>query len=157
MSYLSMDDPGFWTRCPKELEPLVQGGLGASYFLMGAQAQDPPTVIAVRMGPNWVLARHAHDCPRFEVVVQGTLDVGDRVLKPGDVMFSEAGVAYGPHVAGPEGCTTFEFFTNYRASHVTLIETPEGLVECDIATPEGLRRMQGHMERTAADHAARTG
>jgi hypothetical protein len=150
MTFLAMDDPQFWTRCPEELKPLAQGGLGAAYFLMGQQSENPPTVIALRMGPNWKTARHAHDCYRFEVVVQGTLDVGERVLKPGDVMMTEPGVAYGPHVAGPEGCTTFEIFTNYRASHVTLIETPEGLVECDIATADGLKRMQEHMERVGA-------
>jgi len=150
MAFLSMDDSEFWARCPKELEPLMQGGLGASYFLLGKQMDNPPTVIALRMGPNWVTARHAHDCHRFEVVVQGTLDVGERILKPGDVMITEPGVAYGPHVAGPDGCTTFEIFTNYRASHVTLIEEAEGLVECDITTPEGLQKMQALMQRAAS-------
>jgi anti-sigma factor ChrR (cupin superfamily) len=147
-----MDDPDFWARCPKELEHLVRDSnigesVGSSYFLLGQPKDDPPTVIALRMGPNWVSARHAHDCYRFEVVVQGTLDVGERVLKPGDVMLTEPGVAYGPHVAGPEGCTTFEIFTNYRSSYVTLIEEPEGLVECDLSTTEGLHRMQDFMER----------
>jgi hypothetical protein len=149
MAFLSKDDPGFWARCPKALEPLLQGGLGASYFLLGDQADNPPTAIVLRMGPNWVLARHAHDCHRLEVIVQGSLDVGERVLGPGDVMISEPGVAYGPHVAGPDGCTTVEVFTNYRASHVTLIETPDGLVECDLATAEGLQRMQDHMRAAA--------
>ena len=101
-------------------------------------------------GPaGFVLARHAHDCFRFEVVVQGTLDVGERILKAGDVMLTEPGVAYGPHVAGPEGCTTFEFFTNYRSSHTTLIDGADGLVECDITTAEGLQTMQELMQRAA--------
>ena len=154
MAFIAMDDPEFWGRCPKELEPLLQGGLGAAYFLLGKQADDPPTVIALRMEPGFVLARHAHDCFRFEVVVQGTLDVGERVLKAGDVMISEPGVAYGPHVAGPEGCTTFEFFTNYKSSHTTLIDGAEGLVECDITTAAGLAKMQELMERAAAEVGA---
>ena len=149
MTFLAMDDPSFWQRCPKELEPLLRNGIDASYFLLGKEADDPPTVIALRMAPNFVSVRHAHHCHRFEVVVQGTLDVGERILKPGDVMITEPGIAYGPHVAGPEGCTTFEFFTDYKASHVTLLEESGGLVECDIATPAGLQKMQELMQRAS--------
>ena len=154
MTFLAMDSPEFWGRCPKELEPLLQGGLGASYFLLGKQTDNPPTVIAVRMAPNFVSVRHAHPCHRFEVVVQGTLDVGEHILKAGDVMITEPGVAYGPHVAGPEGCTTFEFFTNYTSSHITMIEEPEGLVACDIATAAGLQKVQDLLERAAAGASA---
>jgi len=150
MAFLSMDDPQFWARCPQELEQVVHGGLtGLSYFLLGERADNPPTVVALRMGPNWILPRHAHDCYRFEIVVQGTLDVGERVLKPGDVMLSEPGIAYGPHRAGPEGCITFEIFTNHRASYVTLLDGPEGRVECDISTAEGMQKMQDLMRRAA--------
>jgi hypothetical protein len=150
MTYLSMSDPQFWARCPEELQPLVDKGLGASFFLLGQRSENPPTVIALRMEPDFVLARHAHNCHRFEVIVQGSLDAGERILGPGDIMFSEPGTAYGPYVAGPEGCTTFEFFTDYRSSHTTLIDTGEGLVECDIATAAGLETMQEFMQRTAA-------
>lgn len=153
MTFLTMDDPGFWARRPAEVEALFSSGLGAAYFLMGEQKDNPPTVIALRMPPNFVLARHAHDCFRFEVLVQGSLDVGDRVLKSGDVMLTEPRVAYGPHVAGPDGCTTFEFFTTYEASHTTLVENAEGLVACDITTLEGLQKMQELMQRAAQQAA----
>ncbi len=154
MAFLSMSDADFWNRTPKELEHIVQGGLtGLSYFLLGDRKDNPPTVVALRMGPHWVLPRHAHDCHRFEIVVQGTLDVGDRILKIGDVMVSEPGIAYGPHIAGPEGCTTFEIFSNHRASYVTLLETANGQVECDIATPDGMQKMMDIM-REAARKAA---
>jgi hypothetical protein len=147
MAFLAMDDAQFWDRCPKELEPLMRSGIGAAYFLLGEQKANPPTVIALRMEPNFVLPRHAHDCWRFEIVVKGTLDVGERILKPGDVMLTEPGIAYGPHVAGAEGCTTFEVFTNYVASHTTLLEDGKGLVACDITTPAGLEKMQDLMLR----------
>jgi|SRR6266540_6443587 hypothetical protein len=148
MAFISMDDPTFWSRCPKELEHLVQGGLtGLSYFLLGERKDNPPTVVALRMGPGWVLPRHAHDCYRFEIVTQGTLDVGERILKTGDVMISEPGIAYGPHVAGPEGCTTFEIFSNHKASYVTLLDLPEGPVECDVSTAEGMQKMLDVMRR----------
>jgi hypothetical protein len=77
------------------------------------------------------------------------LDVGERVLKPGDIMISDPGIAYGPHVAGSEGCTTFEIFSNHTASYVTLLDTPQGRVECDISTPEGMRKMQEIMVEAA--------
>jgi hypothetical protein len=80
-------------------------------------------------------------------VTHGTLDVGDRILKPGDVMISEPGIAYGPHIAGPEGCTTFEIFSNHKASFVTLLDGPDGRVECNMATPEGMQKMQNLMRR----------
>ena len=150
MPFIAMDDPEFWKRTPKELENIVQGGLtGLSYFLLGDKKDNPPTVVALRMGPGWVLPRHAHDCSRFEIVVQGSLDVGERVLKPGDIMISDPGIAYGPHVAGPEGCTTFEIFSNHTASYVTLLDTPQGRVECDISTPEGMRKMREIMVEAA--------
>ena len=79
--------------------------------------------------------------------MQGSLDVGDRTLKPGDVMISEPGLAYGAHIAGSEGCTTFDIFSNHRASYVTFVDTPEGHVECDISTPEGMKKMEQVMLR----------
>lgn len=57
--------------------------------------------------------------------MQGTLDVGERVLKPGDVMITEPGVPYGPHTAGPQGC--------------------------DLTTVEGMQKMQELMGRGRAD------
>lgn len=149
MAFVSMDEPEFWAHCPKELEHLEGGLSGLAYFLLGERKDNPPTVVALRMGPGWVLPRHAHDCYRFEIVVQGALDVGERVLKPGDVMISEPGIAYGPHVAGPEGCTTFEIFSNHKASYVALLDMPEGRVECDVSTPEGLQKMRDVMRRAA--------
>jgi hypothetical protein len=150
-SFLSINDPEFWKHYPEELKDLAgtppEGITGLAYFLLGDRKDNPPTVVTLRMGPNWVLPRHAHDCHRFEVVVQGSLDVGDRTLKPGDVMISEPGLAYGPHIAGPEGCTTFEIFSNHRASYVTFVDTPEGRVECDMSTPEGLKKMEQVMQR----------
>lgn len=154
MAFISMDEPKFWENCPKELEHLIQGGLtGLAYFLLGDKKDNPPTVVTLRMGPNWVLPRHAHDCYRFEIVAQGTLDVGERILKPGDIMISEPGISYGPHIAGPEGCTTFEIFSNHKASYVTLLDLPEGRVECDVSTPEGQEKMREAMQQALQDVA----
>ncbi|MGE0821904.1 MAG: cupin domain-containing protein [Candidatus Binatia bacterium] len=154
MPFIGMDEAEFWAHCPKDMAHVIQGGItGLAYFLLGEKKDNPPTVVALRLGPGGVLPRHAHNCYRFEIVVQGTLDVGERVLKPGDVMISEPGIAYGPHFAGPQGCTTFEIFSNHEASYVTLLDTPEGRVECDVSTPEGLETMRRLMRQASHDSA----
>ena len=151
--FLSIRDADFWTRCPDKLRPMQEGRLtgGLAYFLMGTEAENPPTIAALRLGPGDVLPRHAHECYRFEIIVQGTLDVGDRVLTVGDVMVSEPHVAYGPHIAGPEGCTTFEIFGSLKASHTPIFETPEGQVQIDASTPEGRDRVVAIATRLRAD------
>ena len=144
MAFMSIRDPEFWKNCPEELKHVQEGrGEGAAaYFLMGERKDNPPTVVALRLPPNGVLPRHAHDCYRFEVVVQGSLDVGDRILTPGDVMVSPPNSLYGPHIAGPEGCTTFEIFSNHKASYTPIVELEEGMVQFDVGSREGHQRMR---------------
>jgi hypothetical protein len=81
MAFMSIDEPEFWKNCPKGLELIAKSmegtGGGVAYFVMGDPEKNAPTVVALRMAPNWILPRHAHDCYRFEIVVQGTLDVGE--------------------------------------------------------------------------------
>ena len=87
---------------------------------------------------------------RFEVIVRGTLDVGGgRMLKAGDVMVSEPHVFYGPHFAGPEGCTTFEIFSNHAASHEAILDLAGATVKFDVSRPGEFRRM---MEAQRAVH-----
>ena len=44
------------------------------------QAWQAPAVVRLVMPPNYVLFRHTDICHRFEVVVQGSLEAGGRVL-----------------------------------------------------------------------------
>jgi hypothetical protein len=77
--------------------------------------RDAPLAMLLRLQPGQVLRRHSHACFRVEVLVQGTLDVGNgRILRPGDVATSAPGEAYGPHVAGPEGSLSVEIFSSAR-------------------------------------------
>jgi hypothetical protein len=94
-------------------------------------AVDAPAVVMLEMPPDYVLFRHAHICHRFEVVVKGTLRAGDRTLYPGDVMSARPGEWYGPHVAGPEGCTTAEVFGTLDGVFRVLAETADGHREFD--------------------------
>ncbi len=98
-----------------------------AYFAMGDPDDERTPVAAVlRMPPHHVLPRHAHPAARFEVLVQGTLDIGDRVLNPGDVMVTQANEMYGPHTAGPDGCTTVEIHGAKAGAGRAIYETEEG-------------------------------
>ncbi len=157
MPFMSITDPDFWKNIPQGLE-LIQTSMegtggDVAYFVMGERKDDAPTVVALKMAPNWVLPRHAHDCYRFEVIVQGTLDVGDRILKVGDVMVSEPNVFYGPHIAGAEGCTTFEIFSNHHASHEATMEIGGKVMTFDVAQPGEFHRMM-EAQRAAQKQSA---
>jgi hypothetical protein len=60
-------------------------------------------------------------------VVRGSLEIGDgRIAGPGDVFTAGAGTLYGPHTAGPEGCTTIEFFGELDGMFRMMYEGPDG-------------------------------
>jgi hypothetical protein len=73
-----------------------------------------PAAVLLYIAPGQVLRRHAHDCFRVEVVIQGSVDIGDRILYPGDVSAARPGKFYGPHAAGPDGCLSVEIFSAAR-------------------------------------------
>lgn len=68
----------------------------------------------------------------MEIVVSGSLLVGDDVLGPGDVMTSRADEMYGPHVAGPEGCVTFEIFGRLDGTSRTTYDIENGPVTVEM-------------------------
>lgn len=146
-SFLSVDDPDFFDHIPPHLRHMQSGrdGGNIAYFLMGKAESNPPTVACLKIPPGGIIGRHTHSCWRFEVVVRGSLDVGERVLKPGDVMISEPHVFYGPHQAGPEGCTTFEIFGDHDGSHAPILDMGNGLKTFDSAVPEQLAQLRDIM------------
>ena len=131
MAYHSPRDPGFWDLEPDFLRPVQDAckpfGIDIVHFVLGdPDVSTTPVAAMLRLPPNGVLARHAHPVVRFEVVVQGSIDVGERVLQPGDVMVSPAGEFYGPHVAGPDGCTTVEVFSSIAGTGNVIYDTADG-------------------------------
>jgi hypothetical protein len=100
------------------------------------QEWSAPAVVMLEMPPNYVLFRHAHICHRFEVVVKGSLQAGGRTLRPGDVMTARPGELYGPHIAGPEGCTTAEVFGSHEGVYRVLAESAGGVREYDFREGE---------------------
>jgi hypothetical protein len=101
-----------------------------------AQDRDAPAVVVLKMPPGYRLFRHAHICHRFEIVVAGTLEADGRTLRPGDVMTARPGEPYGPHVAGPDGCTTAEVFGSLDGVFRVIAEGREGIREYDFRDGE---------------------
>jgi hypothetical protein len=124
-------DSGFWDSEPELLRPLQAAcqpfGLRIRHFVMGdADDAATPTAAVLEMPPGYVLPRHAHPCERLEVIVAGSLQAGDDVLVPGDVMATPAGEMYGPHTAGPGGCTTVEIFSSITGNGNITLDTEDG-------------------------------
>jgi hypothetical protein len=111
---------------------------GTQVFVLADDPTDAsaPAVVLLKMPPGYQLFRHAHICHRFEVVVQGTLEANGATLHPGDVMTARPGELYGPHIAGPDGCTTAEVFGSLEGVFRVLAEGPDGLREYDFLAGE---------------------
>jgi hypothetical protein len=157
MTFYSIDEDDLWGRDNKAMAQIAEAGgmdgISTADFVLGNPEDNAPVVKFLRMDPGYVLPRHGHNCYRVEIVVQGSMDVGDRILRAGGIMFSEPGMLYGQHVAGPEGCTTVEIFSNFNASHGLILEGPAGLEECDLWTQAGARRI---VELVTKQREART-
>lgn len=116
------DTPEYWANVGGDFaEEIAAGaaGVGAklAHFVMSYDKNDMDAPLATMfyMPPNFTLLRHDHDCFRVEVVVQGSVTVGDKVLRPGDLSISRPGEPYGPHIAGPTGVLTVEIFSKQGA------------------------------------------
>jgi hypothetical protein len=155
---ISMTEAAYWT-VPERLAPLARSDeeMGRTTFWnLGPDDPSTPLIALLDMPPGRVIARHAHQCERFEMVVRGSLDVGDRMLHPGDVMTAAPGEFYGPKVAGPEGCTTVEVFSKQVgvAGEILYELTDGSQVGVDHLAgerpPAELAGMEGVAERVAA-------
>jgi hypothetical protein len=145
----AISDPDYWGRWPDHLKLVGEltkaVGLEGTAFVLGEpDDEDAPAAAIMRMPPNYVISRHAHPAERLEVIVAGSLNVGDRVLGPGDVMQARAEEAYGDHIAGAEGCTTIEIFGKLSGLHQLYFSTPDGVLSVDIAAP-GAKAMLAKM------------
>lgn len=115
MTFLEMDSDKFWaTPDGWEWSEEVSTELDvrtALFFLGDPNDDSTPIAVALELQPGGQILRHSHPCDRFEVIVRGSLEIEKgRFLTVGDVMVAKEGEMYGPHRAGPEGCTTIEVF-----------------------------------------------
>lgn len=91
--------------------------LGSIVLADDVDDQAAPVASILKIAPNDVLPRHAHDCHRVEIILEGSLATGSgEVLTPGDIMVSRRGEFYGPHTAGPDGCLSVEIFSAQRGT-----------------------------------------
>ena len=93
---------------------------------------ETPAFAVFKMAPGSVLPRHSHPCERFEVIIQGSMEVQSPEergleLKTGDVMRASPDELYGPHLAGPEGYTVVEYFSRMAALYDVTFDTRRGL------------------------------
>jgi hypothetical protein len=136
-------DEDFWDRYPEHLKAMGEVataiGLKTTMFVLGdSDDENAPAAAILKMPPNYVLARHAHTSERAEVILAGSLSVGDRVLLPGDVMTAGNGEMYGDHIAGPDCCTTVEIFSILSGARHAIFATPDGPLSVDIGGPEAM-------------------
>jgi hypothetical protein len=161
MSFTSINDPEFWERCPPAVKHLqddfrtVRGkGSDMAYVLLGELDEDPSSIGCMHLAAGEVIPRHRHDCYRVEIVLGGSLEVPDgRTLRVGDMMISEPGEPYGPHVAGADGCTTFEIMGKHSSVVHPYLETSEGPIPFDITTEEGHREYRAAATKLRATQA----
>ncbi len=136
----------YWDRYPQHLADMAKIMAGnqltpATLHVMGEPSDEAaPAALIFTMQPNSVIPRHAHLCERFEIILEGSLLVDDMVLGPGDVMLARPGEAYGPHIAGPDGCRTLEIFSTLAGAHHMLYETPDGPLSVDFGSLESLEK-----------------
>jgi len=128
----------FPTEVPAWFEKeLAACGMNASalglWHLDKIEEWSVPAAYFLKMPPNYTLFKHGHPCQRFEIVIQGSLEIGDgRTATVGDTFTADAYTLYGPHTAGPEGCTTIEIFSAVEGMFRLLYEGPNGeILEAD--------------------------
>jgi anti-sigma factor ChrR (cupin superfamily) len=80
------------------------------------EAGQPEVVmLAIEFAPGFSVAPHQHPTGHIEVVLEGSLYIGDHLERAGDVRVSPPHESYGPLVAGPDGCKCLEIFSDRRA------------------------------------------
>lgn len=150
--YSNGGDDYFGAMTPEELRWSRSGaqaaGLDLGSIPMSDDPLDPDAPVAsmLWLPPHTTLDRHGHHCHRVEVVVRGSISVGDRVLHPGDVWTAGPGEMYGPHTAGPEGCLSVEIFSSNSKRYPTIHD--------DDQSPEAAARQQLVAEAIQAARAA---
>lgn len=101
--HASLDDPGW-------LDGVGGQGRFTAYPL--GDGEHDPVVSLVEYAPNVRIGVHYHDSDYFSMVLTGEIEITRRLEQPGSIRLVRAGTAYGPLVAGPEGCTVLEVFAD---------------------------------------------
>jgi len=100
----SWDAPGEWTSDPVQ-------NLSYCSFELGVDDEGASTtVLVVRYDPGSEVRPHYHELDYCSIVVEGSIEVTRQDHGVGSMRVVNAGTAYGPLRAGPEGCTVIDVF-----------------------------------------------
>ena len=106
--FRTLDDPGLPLQRIK-VQRNADGTESAVWERWLAFRADPAYLsLYARWDPGMVVRRHGHNGPHVLVVLAGSVRIGSRECGPGTHVELPVGAAFGPHVAGPEGCELFE-------------------------------------------------
>jgi hypothetical protein len=100
----NLDDPDF---------TLTEDGTRFAGFFLG-DAEDSPAVFPLEVTANYRFPVHYHETHYMSIILRGSLRVGKRWYKPGDIRLQEKGSVYGPEEAGPDGCFMLNIFADHR-------------------------------------------
>ena len=112
-----VDQDEYWEAAPERLRWAQHGARAMEQQLalhvLGDEADESaPVIELLRLPPGYVLSRHHHSSNRFEIVIQGSVTIGDTTLRAGDVFITAPGEDYGPLMAGPDGVFCVEMFSD---------------------------------------------
>lgn len=100
----------------EELGWTESGGARVSRGIQPGASEDPdsPIVFLAEFPPGFRVEPHSHEADYLEIILKGSIEVTRRVHSAGDIRSVRAGTAYGPLIAGPEGCTFLVIFADSR-------------------------------------------
>jgi len=115
--------------------------LGNRLALLEVEGEDgePGTavILCIDYQPGFFVDAHKHRTGHVELIVDGSLRVGDQWERKGDIRVVPAGVSYGPIQAGDEGCKGMEFFAD-RKDVLPMLDDRAAAAQHD-GDPAGLR------------------
>ena len=101
---VTWDEPGEWISNR-------EGTLQYARFTLGVDERGAATtMLVVKYAPGCRVETHYHGADYCSIVVEGSIEVTRHTHEVGSMRFVNAGTAYGPLVAGPEGCTVVDIF-----------------------------------------------
>ncbi len=83
--------------------------------------------------PNFSLPRHWHDCDQIVFVLEGSVSIGNRQLRPGEGYYTRAGATYS-FTAGPRGARFMEFRPVTKFRTVFVEDNPDRWTRTDLHT-----------------------
>ena len=84
-----------------------------------------PLVALVRYDPGAQVPVHHHGTDYVSIVVAGSIEVTRKRHERGSVRVVKQGTAYGPLVAGPEGCDVIDIFADRSGVMATFIDADD--------------------------------